>query len=317
MAVIASAGSTHTLHVADGGVMLQLLSSAEALLNHMVTCQHSDAAEGAMQVQLLCLACLEAEVSTATIWPMQSPTFQAGSLVLQRALEACGKRHAHSTLQRVLGLLHGRPHCGAGPLYTGLTAILLLLESGSPVLRRVLKKDALTVFHTVLTSLHANSIVTAEQQNSQQRLQVHAINSLALRCMESMVAQKGQFRDIGPVLHQVSACVGASTDTLLSHVQAVNRAASPVPVEGAVQIIGGCCSLITALVRHRSEAAEAVIVGVPWFSRQWIDCLCCLATASGVEEMRRCVMDRFDMLACELPVCEYVRCELLHAGANS
>lgn len=283
-AFIGRSDSSQTLCQVDDSLVIQLLSAIEMCLDRMVYHNHTDAHEAASQVQLLCLACLEAQVSTA-VSPLQRPAFQAATMLLQRAFEASGKQHAHSTLNRVLELLTG----GAGAVYAGLTALLLLLECRSPVLRWVLKKNALTVFHKVLTSLHASSMQAAKQQ-SQQQLQVHAINSLALRCIESMVAQRADFRHIGPVLHQVTSCVSASTHAVLSQVRAAAKdtKASPAPVVGVLQIIAGCCSLVTALMRHRSEAVEAVVATLPYLSRQWLECFSTLATAPGVEEAWRC-----------------------------
>jgi hypothetical protein len=280
-------GST-VQHAAQEYHTLQLLSSVEICLNRMSCSPPADVNAAAAQVQLLCLTCMEAEARTAvnSHSPMQKPSFQAAAMLLQRALEASSKSYARSFLQRVLTDLDAASRRGTGAVYACLAALLLLLECSHPSVRRVVKKHALAVFSRVLACVHSNSMAAGQWPHCDPI--THAANSLALRCIESMVAQKRDFRSLGPVLHQITACVSASTNTLLSQVQAASTVvAAAMPVAGGLQIIGGCCSLITALMRHRSESAEAVVATTPWLSQQWMWYLQTLASASDVKESER------------------------------
>ena len=303
MDLIQGEDNSPALHLADSSLLLQFLSSIESCLDRTAGKHASDMHEAASQVQVLCLACLEAKATVS--YPLQSPVFQAAALVLQRAFEVSGKPTAHVSVWRVLKLLDG----GAGMQYAGLAALLLLLECHSPVLRRVLKKHASEVFRKVLASLHSTSMTPSHAQ-----LQAHAAGSLALRCLESMAAQKADFRHIGPALHQVTAGISACTHALGWEVRAaaadaaVGARDSRVPVVGIVQIVGACCSLITALLRHRPEAAEAVAAALPWLSRQWLQCLPPMATEPGAQDTWRC--DAYPLNTCLLSVCTTSLCML-------
>lgn len=58
---------------------------------------------------------------------------------------------------------------------------------------------------------------------------------------------------------------------------------------GVVQVLGGCCSLITALLRHRPEAAEAATAALPWLTQQCINCIACFYNTHDSHHSQRCV----------------------------
>lgn len=126
---------------------------------------------------------------------------------------------------------------------------------------------------------------------------------LALRCMESLVGQKADFPHLSHPLRQVPACVCAAAASLQQRAATATAAQRRGELVEGLLCLGACCALLTALLRHRPEAASALAVCLPGLSACWIDTLvassraslphtlrCALPVRAAVPLLRACVL---------------------------